>query len=304
MVPVNDAPADGDESNFVFEDTTLTVADGAAGDLLNNATDVDGNPLTITQFTVPGVAGTITAGSPAVIAGVGTLTINANGSYSFVPVANFAGAIPVVTYTVADGQGGTDTSTLTLTMVPVNDAPVDGNESNTVTEDTTLTVPAATGLLANASDVDGNPLTVSAFTVNGVPGAIGSALPIAGVGSITISADGSYSFTPLANFNGPIPVVNYTVSDGLGVTDTSTLTLTMAPANDAPVDGDESNTVTEDTTLTVPAATGLLANATDVEGNPLTVSAFTVGGTAGVIGTPLAIPGVGSITVSADGAYS
>ena len=57
MVPVNDAPVDGDETNTVIEDTTLTVADGAAGDLLNNATDVEGNALTIASFTIPGVNG-------------------------------------------------------------------------------------------------------------------------------------------------------------------------------------------------------------------------------------------------------
>ena len=52
MTPVNDAPEDGDETNTVTEDVTLTVANGAPGDLLNNASDVDGNPLTITGYTI------------------------------------------------------------------------------------------------------------------------------------------------------------------------------------------------------------------------------------------------------------
>ena len=83
MVPVNDPPVDGNETNNVTEDTPLTVADGAAGDLLNNATDIDGGTLSITGYTIAGIAGTQTVGTPVAIAGVGSITINANGSYSF-----------------------------------------------------------------------------------------------------------------------------------------------------------------------------------------------------------------------------
>ena len=70
--------------------------------------------LTITGYTIAGIAGTQTVGSAVAISGVGTITLNANGSYSFVPAANYTGSIPVITYTVSDGNGGTDTSTLTL----------------------------------------------------------------------------------------------------------------------------------------------------------------------------------------------
>ncbi|MBU3600744.1 cadherin-like domain-containing protein, partial [Polynucleobacter sp. 30F-ANTBAC] len=105
---------DPDDVNTVTEDTTLTVA--ANTGLLLNATDPEGNPLTITGYTISGISGTQAVGSPVTIPNVGALTINADGSYSFVPVANYTGAIPVVTYVISDGQGGTDTSTLTLTM--------------------------------------------------------------------------------------------------------------------------------------------------------------------------------------------
>ena len=310
IVPVNDPPVDGDETNTVIEDTTLTVTNGAAGDLLNNATDVEGNPLTITSYTIAGIAGAQPVGSPVAIAGVGTITINANGSYSFTPAANYTGAIPVITYTVSDGNGGTDTSTLTLTITPVNDPPVDGDETNIVIEDTTLTVAngAAGDLLNNATDVEGDPLTITSYTITGIAGAqpVGSPVAIAGVGTITVNADGSYSFAPLANYTGAIPVITYTVSDGNGGTDTSTLTLTITPVNDPPVDGDETNTVIEDTTLTVSAAGGLLANTTDVDGGTPSVIDFTVAGQTGPfsVGTGYVIAGVGTITINANGSYS
>jgi hypothetical protein len=70
----------------VTEDATLTVAAGSG--LLANATDPDGGALTITGFTVAGEAGPFVVGAPYAIAGVGALTINADGSYSFAPALN------------------------------------------------------------------------------------------------------------------------------------------------------------------------------------------------------------------------
>ena len=75
----------------------------------------------MTTFTVDGH--TVAAGGTATIAGVGTLTLNGDGSYTFTPVANYHGPVPDVTYTVSDGQGGTDTGTLHLSVAPENDPP-------------------------------------------------------------------------------------------------------------------------------------------------------------------------------------
>ena len=279
-----------------------------ANSLLANATDGNGDSLTVTAFTVPGT-GAGTVGTPLAIAGVGSLTINSDGSYSFTPEPNYTGSIPVVTYTVSDSGGLTDTSTLTLTMVPVNDPPVDPDDSNTVTEDTPLTVDAANGLLNGATDPEGDPLTVTGFTVPGIPGTQtpGTPVSIPGVGDVTINPDGSYSFTPEPGYDGVIPVITYTVSDGQGGEDTSTLALTMVPVNDPPVDGDETNTVTEDTTLSVAAApTACWPTPPIQKATPLTITGFTVPGVTGTqtVGTPVAITGVGSVTINADGSYS
>ncbi|MFP3637359.1 cadherin-like domain-containing protein, partial [Bacillus sp. SIMBA_033] len=66
----------------------------SAPGLLSNDTDVDGDALAISSFAVAGVPGSFTAGSAATIAGIGVLTINADGSYTFVPAADFTGPVP------------------------------------------------------------------------------------------------------------------------------------------------------------------------------------------------------------------
>ncbi|MBU3598896.1 cadherin-like domain-containing protein, partial [Polynucleobacter sp. 30F-ANTBAC] len=162
--------------------------------------------------------------------------INADGSYSFVPVANYTGAIPVVTYVISDGQGGTDTSTLTLTMVPVNDPPLDDNESEQTEKNVPLSILVADGLLKNATDSDGNALTIDSYTIPGIAGVqqVGTPIDIPGVGEITINADGSYVFMPANDYVGLVPVITYTVSDGQGGTDTSTLVITIRSDENLP----------------------------------------------------------------------
>ncbi|MBK9080451.1 MAG: tandem-95 repeat protein [Hyphomicrobium sp.] len=293
---VNDAPVDGDEINSTNEDTTLTVT--AAAGLLANATDVEGATLTISAFSVAGRVGPFTVGTAYTITGVGALTIRSDGSYTFVPVANYNGAVPVVTYTVSDGVGGTNTSTLTLAVTAVNDLPIDGNETNTTNEDTTLTVLAASGLLANATDADNNPLTISAFSIAGQTGpfTLGTAYTISGVGALTINSTGAYTFVPVANYYGTLPVVTYTVSDGVGGTDTSTLALSVTAVNDAPV------AVNDGQITIVPAvATNIvvLGNDTDIDGNTLSVSQ--INGTAVAVGGSVTLASGTVVTRNADG---
>ena len=93
---------------------------------------------------------------------------------------------------------------------------------------------------------------------------------IPGVGTLTIGADGAYTFTPDLNYNGPVPVATYTVSDGT-LTDTATLTLgPVTPVNDAPVAVDDGAVpVTED----IPVSGNVLPNDSDVDGDPLSCDA-------------------------------
>ena len=167
MTPVNDAPVDGNETNSTPEDTTLTVTDGSVGDLLNNFTDVDGGTPSITSYTIAGVTGTQSVGTPVTITGVGTITINANGSYTFVPALNWNGTVPQITYTVSDGQGGTDTSTLSLTVTPVNDPP--SGTDNVVLHNENTNYVFNAGDFGFSDPVEGN--AFSGVKISTLPGA-------------------------------------------------------------------------------------------------------------------------------------
>ena len=114
-----------------------------------------------------------------------------------------------------DGKGGTDTATVTITVAPVNDAPEAVDDAYSANEDDVLTILAAQGVLANDSDVDGDPLT--AVLVSGTSS-----------GTLAFNSDGSFTYTPNADFNGT-DSFTYNASDSKGGTDTATVTITVAP---------------------------------------------------------------------------
>ncbi|UJL41601.1 cadherin-like domain-containing protein [Shewanella vesiculosa] len=226
---------------------------------------MDGD-VTVQSFSIDGVTGPLTLGQAVTIAGVGSFTLSADGSYSFTPIANYNGPVPVITYVLTDGSS-TDTSTLTITVTPENDNFTDADEVISVAEDSSATTGS---VLTGTSSVDGD-VTVQSFSIDGVTGplTLGQAVTIAGVGSFTLSADGSYSFTPIANYNGPVPVITYVLTDGSS-TDTSTLTITVTPADDAP----------EITSLTSVAVSeeGLTSGLADNQGNTDTTNAVIASG--------------------------
>ncbi|MEL4389838.1 beta strand repeat-containing protein, partial [Shewanella xiamenensis] len=191
-----------------------------------DGSSVDG-PLSVQSFSIAGQTGPFVLGQAYVISGVGSFTLNANGSYSFTPVANYNGTVPVITYVLTDGSS-TDSSTLSITVTPVNDDFTDNNEVVSIAEDSG----AKTGNVIDGSSVDG-PLSVQSFSIAGQTGpfVLGQAYVISGVGSFTLNANGSYSFTPVANYNGTVPVITYVLTDGSS-TDSSTLSITVTPVDD------------------------------------------------------------------------
>ncbi|MES1240141.1 MAG: Ig-like domain-containing protein [Acidobacteriota bacterium] len=199
----------------------------------SNDTDVEGNTLTITS---------VTQGTK------GSVTINAGATVTYTPNANANGA-DTFTYTISDGSGGVDTATVAVTINPVNDLPVAVTDSATTNEN----VPVAVSVLANDSDIDGGTLSVSAVT-QGTRG------------SVTTNGT-TVTYTPAAGTNGA-DAFTYTVSDGQGGTATASVGITVFPVNDPPVAAPDSGATREN----VPVSISVLANDTDPEGNPLTVT--------------------------------
>lgn len=246
-------PVAGDDAFAGDEDTVIT------GNVLGNDTDGNGDTLSV-------VAQALTT------ANGGSVTINADGSFSYQGAANFNGS-DTFNYTVEDGNGGTDTGTVSLTINAVNDAPLATDKSFSGDEDTVITG----NVLAGNTDIDGDVLTAVAQTLTTANG-----------GSVTINADGTFSYEGAPNFNGS-DSFDYKVVDGKGGFDIGTISLTIDAVNDAPVAGDNSFTGDEDATITG----SLLGNDTDADGDTLTAVAQT-----------LTTANGGSVTINTDGTFS
>ncbi|WDE02652.1 Ig-like domain-containing protein [Thalassomonas actiniarum] len=277
LTPVSDL-SDEDESASTNEDTALS------GNVLANAASSDGIPEVL-SFTLAGTD--FEAGTTAIIE-QGALTLNRDGSYTFIPADNFNGDVPDVAYTVSDGPN-TDTSTLAIEVLPVSDLS-DADETATTNEDT----PINGNVLANASSTDGIP-EVTGFIVNNTNFTAGASATLE-EGVLTLTSDGSYSFVPGENFNGDVPIVIYTVFDGIN-TETSTLTLEVLPVSDLS-DEDETVSTNEDT----PINGNVLANAASADGIP-EVTGFIVNNTNFAAGTQATLE-EGVLTLNSDGSYS
>ncbi len=223
----NPAPTAVNDTATTDEDTPVDI------NVLANDTDPDGDVLTVTMATALN----------------GTVTIAPDGTLTYVPDANFNGA-DTITYVISDGNGGTSTAAVDVTVNAVNDPPVAVDDVATTNEDTPVTI----GVLGNDSDIDGDPLTVTDATSPD--------------GTVVINPDGTVTFTPNPNFNGPT-TISYTISDGNGGTSTATVSITVDAVNDPPVANMDSATTDEDT----PVDIAVLTNDTDVDGDPLNVTA-------------------------------
>jgi PIN domain nuclease of toxin-antitoxin system len=237
IAPVNDAPDVVADTLSATEDTPKTVTQA---DLLANDSDVD-NPHT--DLRIVGVSN----------ATHGSVSLNADGSISFNPALDYFGAA-TFNYTVGDGAGGFSVGTATVNIAPVNDAPVAVGESLTLNEDEIATLSVA-ALLANDTDVDNTHTDLSIQSVGNATHGSVSLVTTNGVSSVV--------FEPELNFNGTASFT-YTVSDGVGGTATTSVSLDFTPVNDAPVVNNELYMGKRNVSYSVSAA-ALLANDSDVE---------------------------------------
>ena len=248
VTTVNDDPVADNETNTATEGTTTTVTDGTS-DLLYGDTDTDGDTLEVSGIRTGTESGSGTSGSigTALTGTYGSLTINSDGTYTYTPNQDFLGdgetGVDYFTYTVSDGNGGTDTGQISITVTGVNDAPVGVNDSNAIGIATTSTLTATNGstkdILTNDTDPDTNDtLTVTAIRTGateggGTAGTLGEALE-GTFGSLTINSNGSYTYIVnegLKDTLDPTEVVyeyfNYSFSDGNGGTDSASIVIKL-----------------------------------------------------------------------------
>ena len=285
IIGVNDAPTVTNDTGYIHRDGTLTVANGASavsgtstgsnsGDVLLNETDVDANDSLVVVGTVTQSGGTNTAGGSvssnsntsnvgASITGIyGDLTLNEDGSYSY--IANNATSLTdgqtvtdIFTFTVSDTQGGTDTQTLTITVIGQSVALV--NDTDTVNEDATVTV-------ADGADedllIDDTAVTIithiqhsgagSATAVNNVTYSHGSATSVTGTyGTLTIGSDGSYQY--VADQSGADGLAAGATADDVFTytANSATATLTITVTGIGPEAVNDTGRINENATLSV-----------------------------------------------------
>ena len=239
-VGANGSPTAVADSYSTAEDTPLVVT--AANSVLKNDTDPENNSLTAIVGTSPTK---------------GTLTLAADGTFTYTPSANASGA-DTFTYKVNDGTNDSPFATVTITIGAVNDAPVAAADAFTTVKNTPLPVDNSRNLLTNDTDVDTTTLTVSNTPVTAPQH-----------GTLTLNTNGTFSYTPQADFAGTDTFV-YQVSDGT-LTANGTVTITInASSNHAPVANPDAYNVDEDTPAVVSATSGVLFNDTDADGNTLT----------------------------------
>lgn len=258
----NTAPtADNDGVYSTSEDTALNVPAGSG--VLVGDSDANGDSITAIKLTNPSK---------------GSVTLNTNGSFTYTPSLNQTGA-DSFTYRAYDGTDYSAAATVTLSITAVNDAPTAANDSYSTDEGVAVVRNAATGVRANDSDPE---TATASLTVTLVANPSN--------GTLTLGSDGSFTYTPNAYYNG-FDSFTYRVSDGALQSNIATATINVAAVNDPPVAVNDTYAATEDTPLVVAAGSGVLANDTDVEGNPLSAVLVTA-------------PSKGSLTLNANGSFT
>jgi len=245
----------------VAEGGTLNVA---APGVLGNDSDPDGDPLTVTTTPVSGPSN-------------GTLTLNANGSYTYTHNGDPTTSDSFV-YEVCDTEPLCATATVSLTITEANNPPVANDDFGSVAEGGMLNM-ATPGVLGNDSDPDNDQLIVTTTPVTP---------PIHGL--LTLNADGAYTYAHDGSETTGDSFV-YQVCDAAAFCATATVRLTITPVNDPPVAFNDVGSVAEGGTLNVDAP-GVLSNDSDPDGDQLTIT------------RTITQPVYGSLTLNADGSYS
>lgn len=257
-IPPNRAPTATNDGPYTIAATApLSVV---APGVLGNDSDPDGNPLAAVLDTPPTH---------------GALSLNADGSFTYISAAGFSGQDRFV-YHASDGQAASNQATVTINVSTANHPPIAVADSYDAIVGTPLNI-AAPGVLGNDSDPDGNPLT-----------AVLDAGPT--IGTLTLNPNGSFTYTPPTSGAAGGTTFSYHASDDLLNSATVQVSIKINPPNQPPVAVADSYTTDEDIPLNV-AAPGVVGNDSDPESSPLTAVLVTG-------------PAHGALTLNANGSFT
>ena len=223
-VPLNNPPVANVDEVTTNENTPTVI------NAISNDTDADGDTITVYSASATN----------------GTVLIQSDETLLYTPNADFFGS-DTISYTITDGQGGSDSSTVSVTVTETpNTPPVANVDEITTNKNTPVTIDAT----SNDTDADGDSLTVY----------LASALN----GTVVIQNDGTLLYTPTTDFAGT-DTISYTINDGEGGTSSSTVTVSV---NTPPVANVDEITTNKNTDVNI----NVTSNDTDADGDSLTVS--------------------------------
>ena len=221
----NQPPVATNDSYSTNEDTVITVT---APGVLGNDTDADGNPLVASLITAPAK---------------GTLVLNSDGSFAYTPAANVNGT-DSFTYKASDGLLESGVATVTISINPVNDAPIAHDQSVSTREDKSVAI------TLTATDPDGDPIPNWWPWISPAHG------------TVTYATVGpNWTYTPASGYSGSDSFV-FKVADPSGAQGMATVAIDVI-ANRAPIAVNQSVTTIEDTPLAI------TLQATDPDGDPI-----------------------------------
>jgi uncharacterized delta-60 repeat protein len=230
--PANTAPTSSNGSTSVNEDGSVLI------DLTAQANDAESPSASLTYSILTGPSH-------------GSLTDNHDGTFTYHPAGDYNGS-DSFTFKANDGELDSAPATFSITVNPVNDAPVASNTSASTNAGTAVTI----NLAPLASDVDHDGLTFSTGA--------------AAHGTIVNNNDGTVTYTPSAGYSGS-DSFTFKAFDGTAYSNVATVSLTVVPTNHNPVANADAKKADENVTLTF-AASDLLANDTDADGDVLTLT--------------------------------
>ena len=262
----NTPPTAVNDSYNTSQNTTLIVNGSPLPSILANDSDADGDTIQLSSTLISNVTN-------------GSLTIDVNGFFTYIPNTNFSGTDSFV-YQITDGQGGSAQATVTISVNSVNQAPVAVDDVASVDEDTTVSI----DVLNNDSDGDGDTLTITSWQASN--------------GTATLNTN-KLDYTPNSNFNGA-DTLTYTIDDGNSHTSSAKVIITINPINDNPVAIDDTASMISGGSVIIT----VLDNDSDVDGDPLTVTSASSDSGSAIVNNDNTITFSGAITGTALITYS